>query len=597
MTVVALPSLRRKILRAFSVMIFLYGILGAFLVAGVLISTGTTPRMIHRNYDSIAASEQMREAWSAIKNPKSYAFRATKDWRAQFEQALRAEEMNITEPGENEITDSLRNFWNAQLKNLDLPNDAVFAEVDQKLGMLININEKGMFGIAQSNAELSHYVLVGSLIYFLISLVLSIVLADGLANRLSQPIKSIAEALHRRPSAGRRLKLVEPNSLELLILTNEIKAVWERVIETDKVNIREIILQKSQLETVLESVEDGLLVVQTDGRISHCNECMQNLIGLPLASILGAQWRDLPTANANYMQLRALLREDMPNGQELELAFNEKKPHFSARYRKMLDAGKNEIAVLYLLHDITEKRHREKFRAEFIDLLSHELKTPLQSLGTASELLVGKRNDLPEHLQPLVETIAEDVDRIRAVANEFVQVTQSHSKILKLKLEMVPLNQLLPDWLKPFRVVAKDRNVKINFEQSGSLVVIANLDQVKFPWVISNILSNAVRFSPPGGEVDVILTDRNGAVEIQIKDQGPGISEEDQRRMFEPFFQSAPNVMVTPSGARGLFGIGLTIAKEVVEAHDGRIEYYPRSPQGSEFRVILPFPPMEEGHV
>ena len=248
----------------------------------------------------------------------------------------------------------------------------------------------------------------------------------------------------------------------------------------------------------------------------------------------------------------------------------------------MQDSAKAEIAVLYLLHDITEKRQREKFRAEFIDLLSHELKTPLQSLGTAVGAARGSKNGTSRNASaPSGNDIGRRRAHPRGVANEFVQVTQSHSKILKLRLEVVALNQMLPDWLKPFKIVAKDRKVKIKYEQSGSAVILANLDRVKFPWVISNILSNAVRFSPPDGEVEVVLTDRNGAVEIQIKDHGPGITQEDQMRMFEPFFQSAPVTMSTTTGVRGLFGIGLTIAKEVVEAHDGRIEYYPRTPQGS----------------
>ena len=454
---------------------------------------------------------------------------------------------------------------------------------------LVVLNEKGMFGLTQQNAHLSQGVLIFSIVYFLVTLVLALILADGLANRLSSPIKSIAEALHRKPTLGKRLKLLEPTSLEILILSNELKRLSGAGFQSEKVNVMEVVQQKNKLETVLESVEDALLVVDNDGKVTHCNKCMLSLIELDSSLIQGHLWHDLPTAGENYMKLRARIRPDMPDSQELELRFKGTNHQFSARSRKIAGSDGRPIAILYLLHDITEKRQREKFRAEFIDLLSHELKTPLQSLGTASELLTSQKSELPESVTPIVETIAEDVERIKAVANEFVQVTQSHSKVLKLKLEMVPLNQLLPEWIKPFRIVAKDRDVKLVFKQEGSDLVWANLDRVKFPWVVSNLLSNAIRFSPSGAEVEVILTDRNGAVEIQVKDHGPGVSEEDRRKLFEPFFQSA---MTTTTGTKGLFGIGLTIAKEVVEAHDGRIEYFPRQPHGSDFRIILPFPPL-----
>jgi signal transduction histidine kinase len=283
----------------------------------------------------------------------------------------------------------------------------------------------------------------------------------------------------------------------------------------------------------------------------------------------------------------------MPDGQQLELDWEQHLAYFSARMRKIhFGSHQTGDGVLYLLHDITEKKQREKFRSEFIDLLSHELKTPLQSLGTATELLIAQKPQMPEDARLLIDTVSEDVERIRAVAQEFVQITQSQARIMKLKMERVAVNEVLPEWIKPFSVVAKDRKVKIEFQKEGSEVIWANLDLVKFPWVISNILSNAVRFSPESGVINILLTDRTGGVEIQIRDQGPGIPEAEQNRIFEPFYQSA---MTTPSGSRGLFGIGLTIAKEVVEAHDGRIEYYRVQPHGSEFRIVLPFPPLHHG--
>jgi signal transduction histidine kinase len=516
-----------------------------------------------------------------------------------FENSLRFEESNITEPGEKEIAQAIRHNWDLNQDGTGNLSLHEFSKMDELLSQLVEVNEKGMFGLAQANTSLSRKVLIGGIIYFLVTLVFGFLLADGLATRLSRPLKSIAEALHRRPVIGRKLKLIEPNTLELLILNTELSKLWERVNESEKVNIQEVVQQKTKLETVLGSVEDGLLVVDANGKVSHANDCLLELIELSTEQVHGQGWRDLPSTGENYLKLRALLRDDMSEASEIDLRLKSAVHQFSARSRKIVGPGPGPgpgpgndgtvIATLFLLHDITEKRQREKFRAEFIDLLSHELKTPLQSLGTASELLEAKKEELPETIKPLIETIHEDVERIRAVASEFVQVTQSHSKIMKIKLQTVVLNQLLPEWMKPFRIVARDRSVKLNFSQEGSSLIWASLDPVKFPWVISNLLSNAIRFSPVNSEVDVLLTDRNGAVELQVKDQGPGISEEDQRRIFEPFFQSP--TMMTTSGKQGLFGIGLTIAKEVVEAHDGRIEYYPRLPQGSEFRIILPFPP------
>jgi NtrC-family two-component system sensor histidine kinase KinB len=590
-TSIALPTLRRKILRSFLGILGLYGVLGFFLVIGVKIASGTSPKMIHVNYDSIAAAAQMRQAIDELKNPENYPKKAKEQNRASFEKALAFEEGNVTEPGEKEVARKIRSDWEHARKQDFAIELETFLSLGQSLQELVRVNEEGMFNLAHSNEELSERVMLGSVIFFLISLGMAIVFADSLSRRIALPLKSITEALHRRPSIGRRLKLIEPDTLEMMILTTELNRLWERVTQSEKVNVQELMSQKSKLESVLESVEDALLVVDRDGVVTQANQCLQNLVVLPLEKIRGLKWNDLPTLNENYMKLRSLFGQESLDSLETELELAGANRQYAARSREIVAPDGIGAAKLFLLHDITEKRQKERFRSEFIDLLSHELKTPLQSLGTATELLVEQRDVLPNSTKPLVDTILEDVERIKAVANEFVQVTQSHSKILKISLQKTALNHMISEWVKPFKIVAKDRQVKLVVNQEGSDVIWADIDQVKFPWVISNLLSNAIRFSPPNSEVEVFITDRNGAVEIQVRDDGPGISEEDQRKMFDPFFQGNQNSSAgAPSAGKGLFGIGLTITKEVVEAHDGRIEYYRRQPRGSQFRIILPFP-------
>ena len=581
----ALPALRRKILKSFLVVVALYALLGLLLVSSVVITTKTTPRLLHVNYDSIAVAMEMNESWNALVSPRLYPEKTGAKWAEQFERALKIEEGNITEPGEKEIAQGLRKTWDHYKANIPVADVQAFREVEVLLTRLVRVNEKGMFGAAEDNDVLSRRVLVGALIYFLITLIFVVFVAQQLALRLADPLKTIAEILHSRPSIGKKLKLPEPTTLEVFILTTEIKRLWERLSESEKVNIAELIKEKSKLETVLDSVEDAMIFVDPSGTVLHCNERISTIIGGTCQQIEGHAWNDLPSMSENYMKLRAVLHEHMADSSEVELYQGQTKHYYSARSKVISSTDGIQGGMLYLLHDITEKRQRDKFRSEFVDLLSHELKTPLQSLGTATDLLSERKTQFPEDLKLIVDTITEDVERIKAVAQEFMQVTQSQSKVMKLKLERVALNSLLPDWIKPFKIIARDRKVKLEYIQEGSDVVWANLDIVKFPWVISNLLSNAIRHSHANTTVTVLLTDRNGAVEIQVRDEGAGIPESDRDRIFEAFFQGT-----MASGGRGLFGVGLTIAKEMVEAHDGRIEYFPRLPNGSEFRITLPFP-------
>jgi NtrC-family two-component system sensor histidine kinase KinB len=583
----SLPTLRRKIFKSFSVVVALYAVLGALLVMSVNIASKTTPKLLHVNYDSIAAAHQMDESWSALQFP-AYAGGHTHDeWVKKFSQALGFEGTNITEVGELEIATKIKNLWEQVQPHLGHLSETEFQTMRTLLDQIIVVNERGMFGLAQGNALLSKQVLVGTIVYFLLSLLLCLFFADNLAERLSSPLKRIAEALHGRQSFLKKLKLPDPTNLEILVLTTELKRLWERVSESEKVNVSEVLQQKSKLETLLESVDDGLLVLHANGTVSHCNSCLLSLLQIPFSEIQDKPWTDLPVSNENYIRLRSTLRPGMPEGQQIDLDWKQAVSFFSARSRKIENGDPEKTGVLYLLHDITEKKQREKFRSEFIDLLSHELKTPLQSLGTASELLMSQKGILSEDTRTLVETVAEDVERIKAVAHEFVQITQSHAKVMKIKLELVPIHQALTEWIKPFSLIAKDKKVKIDYTQDGPEVIWGNIDLVKFPWVVSNLLSNSVRFSPVDSTIKVRLTQTENSVQIWISDSGPGISEEEQIKMFEPFYQGNPS---SSSGARGLFGVGLTIAKEVVEAHDGRIEYFQVEPHGSQFKIILPLP-------
>ncbi len=270
----------------------LYGVLGFVLVTSVFFASGTTPKLLHLNYDSISVSNQMKEAIAALESPAVFSNKSPEEWRLQFEKALKSEEANITEPGEKELTSEIRARWDAAVRSSEAPSVAAFRTIYLDLDELIKLNEKGMFNLVQENESLNKKVIVGSIIYFVISLLLAAIMADGLADRLARPLKGIAEALHQRPSFTRKLKLPEPNSLEMFVLCNELYRLFERLAQSEKVNVAELLQQKLKLETVLESIEDALVFLDLNGKVSHCNSQLAKLIGLTETQIQGNLWRE-----------------------------------------------------------------------------------------------------------------------------------------------------------------------------------------------------------------------------------------------------------------------------------------------------------------
>ncbi len=581
-----LPPLRRKILFNFLLVVGLYGGFGTLLMSTTFFASRISPEIIHLNYDSIAAAQKMGDAWDILWHVDDYRHAESARWIKSFSDSLAFCLGNVTEPGEEEALRAIADVWGRIRPEMETGKLPLFspeyAEVHRNIAKLVEVNEQGMFEKAAATVRYRNRVFIIAMVIFFLTLTIAVYLADGLAEKLASPLKQIAEALRNKPVPGEKLRLPEPSTLETRILTHEMNQLWKRLSDLRKLNLEELSTQTSKLEIVVDSVEDAILVLDNHDNVLQCNQGLTDLVGLPASFVYGHRWHDLPTGNANYLVLRERLTPNISADASFELDRQGQTRFFSGRCRHITTKPGEALGTVYLLHDITETKQRDRLKAEFIAVLSHELKTPLQSLGTAAELLHKRSQLLDDEGRMLVDTINEDVARIRAVANEFVQVSVVDPRALRLRIGRHSLDELLPEWLKSFRIVARERGVSIAYSQEGPIPIWAEIDAVRFPWAISNLMSNAIRVSPTGASVGVRLRSRGEEILIEIQDEGPGVPEAARPRMFEAFFQADGPAEI------GFLGLGLTIAKEVVEAHNGSIEYEPGRPRGSVFRLRLP---------
>ncbi len=566
----------------------MFGVMGLFFIlSSVFIMAGTTPKMIHSNYDSIVAARKMQQAWNALHFSGAYQDLPDEVWIRQFDEALRFEQSNITEPGEDVIAGSIEQLWK-QWKQGGQSDDRVI-EMNSQLEHLTTLNEKGMFALVVKEGHVRRAIVIGTALLYFVTFIITLLMVDSLSVRLAKPLKNIAEVLRSRIKPGETLKLPEPSSLEIRILNEEFSLLWERVSRADQLNLDRILSQRNQLETLLSSVEDAVIALDTKGRVTHVNLKIAQLIGLGTDSIVGMLWSDLPSVSGNYFKLREVFREVKEGALVFELQ-TERDGHrsFEARIRDVFSPTGELISTIFLLHDVTEVRQRERLKTEFIGVLSHELKTPLQSLGTAIELLEQRKESYDERTRFLIETLLSDIVRLRSVANQFIQVDHLPGAAIHIHPELTNLSELLPEWLKPIQLLAAEREVTLHYEKEGEGDIWAQIDPAKFPWVISNLLTNSLRVSPVGSTIKILLAYSAGNTEIMVTNQGPRIPEEIRRRMFDPYFKGTGEAIGAAAHAQGYLGLGLTIVKEVTEAHGGRVEYLPLEPTGSCFRVILP---------
>lgn len=246
---------------------------------------------------------------------------------------------------------------------------------------------------------------------------------------------------------------------------------------------------------------------------------------------------------------------------------------------------KQSLGQVFLLTEITEKKRRDALRAEMMDWISHELKTPVQSLGLAADLLARRPESAADpDLAALVATVREDAARLRTVAAQFLDIARMSPHALELRPAPLNLRDCLPRWLQPFEPAAREAGVALRCDVAPDLPPVF-LDQERFAWVLSNLVSNALRAVPEGGAVTVgAELEGEGVLALKVTDNGPGIDAELAGRLFEPFSHRRR----CRGGRLSIAGLGLAISRAIVEGHGGTLHYAPAPEGGSILRYACP---------
>jgi signal transduction histidine kinase len=255
----------------------------------------------------------------------------------------------------------------------------------------------------------------------------------------------------------------------------------------------------------------------------------------------------------------------------------------SAFFPVYRDSGAVEAVVL-MLWDTSDRKRAELAQSEFISVLSHELRTPLTSIrGSLCLLAAG----IPETLSPvaasMVDIAMRNSERLLVLINDLLDIQQITSGRLEMRLRGVHLEPLVLQSLEENMGLASDLGVAFSLVRTDA-EVRAMADPVRFLQLMANLLSNAAKFSPPQGIVEVSLAHENGHARLSVRDHGPGIPEDFRSRVFSSFAQAD----TSSTRARGGTGLGLSITKVLVEHMGGRIDFETEAGLGTAFHVFLP---------
>jgi two-component system, NtrC family, sensor histidine kinase KinB len=591
------PSLRSRIRNGTLLLLAIALALGVFAVPTVHRLGHAIRETLYRNYISIDAAQHLHavlyDVQLAQSNGTSGAALARD--RETYTHWINVELNDITENGEAQLAADIQHRGQrifAQLAASGSPARPDRREFDQlhgRIDQLIELNKAAMFRADSRTVRMSDRLAWEFAAGLLVLLLIGATLAWTLAWNLSKPLAELSDHLRSFSLRGPSVRLAEQPLAELQTVASEFNKMAERLEKFEQLNIDRVIYEKSKTEAIIESVEDGIVLIDRDGIVTHINETAGIILGIEREDALGSPFDDLDSNSPHYLRVRSSLRGVATRPLEsqrieVDLHVRGRDHTYVLKPVPLRHTAAGSFGTILILQDITYLRDRDRARTNLVATLSHELNTPLTSLGLSVELLQRRgERDSEEH--ELLSAVAEDLARMRRLASDLLDLARGQSQAITVQSIPVDVVELVREVIKSFVRQAEQRQVKLqtDFDESVSRV---RADPLKLSWVVSNLIANALRYTSAGGAIAVSAKRTDSTIHLRVSDSGPGIAREVREHLFERFAQW--NVNGTKPGSAGL---GLAIAKEIVEAHGGRIFVASSPGSGTCFTVELPAVP------
>ena len=324
------------------------------------------------------------------------------------------------------------------------------------------------------------------------------------------------------------------------------------------------------VEQVIHAMESAGVVVDPSNNV---------LVASPGALALGLVWNHALIHPELVDVIRAVRRNGEPVAQELHLArgpFGEANIYLFVRVARL-----GSRYVLVLADDRTESYRLDQVRRDFIANISHELKTPIGAVGLLAEALVEASKDA-DQVKRFAKRLTKESERLARITQEIIELSRLQAEDALTKPDLVDIDDVVAAAIDQNRVAA-DRN-DIRLISGGDAGTEVYGDEALLQVALHNLIANAIQYSPSGSRVGIGVTSSDGVVEIAVTDQGIGIADDEQDRVFERFYRSDP----ARSRHTGGSGLGLSIVKHVVQNHGGDVRVWSQAGNGSTFTIRLP---------
>jgi PAS domain S-box-containing protein len=608
-------TLRGKILLGYLLFLALFVAANALGAWRLHAMADVSRRIIAENYDSVVAAQEMKERLERqdsataflMLNRRDIAERQMRENRNIFDAALDRAARNITEPGETELLAAIQHgrddyyrrvddFWSRFDKNGINNAEAARVEYFDTLLPLFNhlrtacqslldLNQTAMRAKSRAAEGVARSWFVSTVVADIVLLAAAIWLAFFWSRVLVRPLKQLRASTKRIAGGDLAARVDIRSHDEVGLLGTEFNRMAERIRQLRRTDLGRVLLAQQTTEAAIDSLYDPVIVTDAEGLVTKLNRAAEEIFGAEaenLSKHVGEIARDSRIAGA----VAEAMASQQPVAGEgaasvLPLAVDGTERAYRLRTTPMRDDEHQLVGAVTLLEDITHLSEIDRLKSEFIATASHELRTPLTSVQMGVHLLLeGAVGELNDQQAEVLAACRDDCDRLERLMRDLLDLSKIEAGEAKPELLPVNASRLITQAAEGMRLQIEAKKLDLHLEIPPDLPEV-NVDRAQFERVVDNLVSNALRYTGGGGRIGVSAMQRDHQVAVSISDTGSGIPPNYLPHIFDKFVQ------VPEASTKGA-GLGLAIAKSIVEAHGGQIGVQSEVGRGTTFTITLP---------
>ncbi len=502
-----------------------------------------------------------------------------------FESNLENQKNNISEIGEAEATLELS-------KNLELlKTDAGNTSIEKKIReQIFKIMEMNMIAIQQkseiakkTSENAVFWIVISGTLCFVIALILLLNLPSNIAKTITKLTESIKQIAAKNYSERVHF---EKNS-EFGQLATSFNSMAEKLEEYNNSNLARLMMEKKRIEALINNMHDPVIGLDEDLRVIFVNNEAIKISGLTELDLIGQPTQELAEKNDLIRTLikDILLTDSSSKPQPIKIFSDQKEGYFEKETLHISITPTGEqvqrlVGHVIILRNVTQYKELDSAKTNFISTVSHEFKTPISSIKMSLQLLendkIGKLN---EEQQNLLDSIKDDTARLLKITGELLNMTQVESGNIQLTILPADAKEILQYSISSTKTQAEQKQIKFEISYPDSLPKVY-ADHEKTAWVLTNLISNAIRYSHDHSTIYLSIKPLENKVQISVRDTGQGIAPQYKDKIFDRYFR-------VPGSTKEGTGLGLAISKEFIEAQAGQISVESEFGEGSTFAVTL----------